>query len=134
MQWFVAAHCCSGTIIHIFAGYAKISDEILTCSGKMLLLDRMLPAILERGHKVGTERLLVKLVNYCCIISNKAAREGLEEVRTCHAIITSEMPLRCTYLRTRTSFALIEIVNCRALCNNSAFYCPIFTKLSLDTL
>ena len=34
-------------------GQFKIDEEIVRCSGKMLLLDRMLPVLLERGHKVG---------------------------------------------------------------------------------
>ena len=34
-------------------GDFKIDEELMRASGKMLLLDRMLPALLERGHKVG---------------------------------------------------------------------------------
>ena len=33
-------------------GDFKIDEEVVTCSGKMLLLDRMLPALLRDGHKV----------------------------------------------------------------------------------
>lgn len=33
-------------------GDFKIDEEIVTSSGKMLLLDRMLPALLRDGHKV----------------------------------------------------------------------------------
>ena len=33
-------------------GDFKIDEELVNCSGKMLLLDRMLPALLRDGHKV----------------------------------------------------------------------------------
>lgn len=33
-------------------GDFKVDEDIVTMSGKMLLLDRMLPALLRDGHKV----------------------------------------------------------------------------------
>ncbi|ROT42218.1 hypothetical protein SODALDRAFT_268110 [Sodiomyces alkalinus F11] len=34
------------------AGGAEVDETVVTASGKMLLLDRLLPALFERGHKV----------------------------------------------------------------------------------
>ncbi|KAK0131602.1 Lymphoid-specific helicase [Merluccius polli] len=47
----------------------KIDEELVTCSGKFLILDRMLPALKKRGHKVllfsQMTSILDLLVDYC---------------------------------------------------------------------
>ena len=40
-------------------GDFKIDEEVVTSSGKMLLLDRMLPALLRDKHKVSSSSISV---------------------------------------------------------------------------
>lgn len=39
----------------------KVDEELVTSSGKMLLLDRMLPVLKKRGHKVFSFMLFLML-------------------------------------------------------------------------
>ena len=42
----------------------RVNEEIVTSSGKMLLLDRMLPVLKRRGHKVCASVLTLQLLLY----------------------------------------------------------------------
>ena len=53
--------CTSESLI---SGYATIDDNVFKVSGKMLLLDRMLPRLIDEGHKVMTNA-----VNACVCVS-----------------------------------------------------------------
>lgn len=48
--------CCNHPYLLEFPltekGEFKVDEEIVTCCGKVMLLDRMLPALIEQGHKV----------------------------------------------------------------------------------
>ena len=46
-------------------GDFKIDEELVTNSGKMLLLDRMLPALLRDGHKVIVWYYNLSQCNFC---------------------------------------------------------------------
>ena len=54
--WVMLRKCCNHPYLLEFPmtedGEFKIDSELISSCGKMLLLDRMLPALLERGHKV----------------------------------------------------------------------------------
>ncbi|XP_063683176.1 lymphocyte-specific helicase-like [Bolinopsis microptera] len=56
MMWVQLKKCCNHPYLIKYPcdadGYAVITDEVLNCSGKMLLLHRMLPALINGGHKV----------------------------------------------------------------------------------
>lgn len=51
----------------------KVNEDMVTCSGKMLLLDRMLPKLKERGHKVLIFSQMTKMMDIIedyCILRN----------------------------------------------------------------
>ena len=49
--------CCNHPYLLEFplteAGEFKVDEQIVSCCGKIMLLDRMLPALIKQGHKVG---------------------------------------------------------------------------------
>ena len=54
--WVMLRKCCTHPYLIDFPllenGELKIDKELITSCGKMLLLDQMLTALLEQGHKV----------------------------------------------------------------------------------
>lgn len=48
--------CCNHPYLLEFplteSGEFRVDEEIVSCCGKVMLLDRMLPALIKQGHKV----------------------------------------------------------------------------------
>ena len=53
--WMMLRKCCNHPYLIEFPltenGDLKIDRDLVTVCGKMLMLDRMLPVLIERGHK-----------------------------------------------------------------------------------
>ena len=54
--WVMLRKCCNHPYLIEFPlnenGELKIDRDLISASGKLLMLNRMLPVLLERGHKV----------------------------------------------------------------------------------
>lgn len=55
--WMMLRKCCNHPYLLEFPmtpdGQFRVDEELVTCCGKLMLLDRLLPALISQGHKVG---------------------------------------------------------------------------------
>ena len=58
---------CTSESLSFISGYATIDDNVFKVSGKMLLLDRMLPKLIDEGHKVMTNACVCVCVLCECV-------------------------------------------------------------------
>lgn len=65
--WVQLKKCCNHPYLLAYPsdehGYATIDDNVFKVSGKMLLLDRMLPTLIDGGHKILIFSTMTKLLD-----------------------------------------------------------------------
>ena len=88
-------------------GEFRIDEDLVTCCGKMMLLDRLLPALISRGHKVS---LSLIFSNNCDVtFAIKWNLVNVNTVKVKHLLHTNhfEIPIHYNTTAVRVKFLII---------------------------